>query len=122
MKPVLHEYHSQLATLATYEALKKSFEEDGEEIAPCGLLLNQYNPARRLTKEQAEAVAVITEHPMTLEFFLPFKTNFETLGSGRVLLKEREAAASRNDGLEKRRLDADIHEATTILTSIEGMK
>lgn len=122
VKPVLHEYHSQLATLATYDALKKSFEEDGDEIAPCGLLLNHYNPAKRLTKEQAEAVAVITEHPMILNFFLPFKTNFETLGSGRILIKEREAAASRGDGLEKRRLDADIAEATTILTSIEGMK
>lgn len=121
VKPVLHEYHSQLATVTTYDALKQSFEADGEEIAPCGLLLNNYSPAKRLTKEQAEALEEITNHSMVLGFFLPFKTNFETLGSGRILMKEREAALARGDGLEKRRLDADLAEAANVLTAIEGM-
>lgn len=122
VKPVLHEYRSQLATMTTYENLKQTFEEEGDELAPCGLLLNNYSPSKRLTKEQAEALGEITDHPRLLSFFLPYKTNYETLGTGRVLLKEREAAAARGDGLEKRRLDSDIAEAATILTAIEGMK
>ena len=32
VKPVIHEYRSQLATVATYEALRETFEAEGEEV------------------------------------------------------------------------------------------
>jgi cellulose biosynthesis protein BcsQ len=122
VKPVIHEYRSQLATVATYEALRDSFEADGEEVAPCGLLLNNYKPSQRLTVEQAEALEEITNHPMILPFFMPHRSNFETLGRGRILAMEKQELTGAGQGLARKHLDTDINEANTILAAIEGMK
>ena len=121
VKPVIHEYRSQLATVATYEALRETFEAEGEEVPPCGLLLNNLKPSQRLTVEQAQALAEITEHPRILPFFMPHRSNFETLGHGRVLVMERLALTGAGQGLARKRLDTDISEADTILTAIERM-
>ncbi len=121
VKPVLHEYHSQLATVALYEALHATLKEDGHQAAPCGLLLNNLKPAQKLTLEQAGALDVITGHPMMLPFFMPFRTAYETLGRGRILPLERSALTGAGQGLARKHLDVDIAEANTILASIEGM-
>lgn len=121
VKPVLHEYHSQLATVALYQALCDTLKEDGHQAPPCGLLLNNLKPAQRLTLEQARALDVITGHPMMLPFFMPFRTAYETLGRGRILPMERHALTGSGQGLARKQLDVDIGEANIILTSIEGM-
>lgn len=122
VKPVIHEYRSQLATVATYEALRQSFEADGDQIAPCGLLLNNYKPSARLTEDQSKALGEILDHPMILPFYMPHRSTFETLGRGRVLTLERQALTGSGQGLARKHLDTDIAEANTVLTAIEGMQ
>lgn len=121
VKPVLHEYHSQLATVALYEALRDTLKDDGHHAPPCGLLLNNLKPAQKLTLEQAGALDVITGHPMILPFFMPYRTAYETLGRGRILSRERNALTGPVQGLARKHLDVDIAEANIILASIEGM-
>lgn len=122
VKPVIHEYRSQLATVAAYEALRSSLEADNDPAPPCGLLLNNYKPSQRLTIEQAEALDEITNHPMILPFFMPHRSNYETLGRGRILMMERQALTGKGQGLARKLLDTDIQEANAILTAIEGME
>jgi cellulose biosynthesis protein BcsQ len=121
VKPVMHEYRSQLATVATYEALRDSFAAENEEVPPCGLLLNNFKTAQRMTAEQALALEQITSHPMILPFFMPHRSNFETLGRGRILPMERQALTGPGQGLSRQHLDTDISEASAILAAIEGM-
>ncbi len=121
VKPVMHEYRSQLATVATYDALRESFAAEAEDAPPCGLLLNNLKPTQRLTVEQAQALEEITDHPMILPFFMPHRSNFETLGHGRILAMERRALTGTGQGLARKRLDTDISEANAILAAIEGM-
>ena len=121
VKPVLHEYHSQLATVALYEALRDTLKEDGHHAPPCGLLLNNLKPAQKLTLEQAGALDVITGHPMILPFFMPNRSNFETLGEGRILVKELEALTNKMQGFKRKQTEADLTEAENILKAIEGM-
>jgi cellulose biosynthesis protein BcsQ len=121
VKPVMHEYRSQLATAAVYEGVRASFEQLDETAPPCGMLLNNHKPTQKLTVEQAEALHEITQHPMILSFFMPYRSAYETLGRGRILMMERRGKTGKMQGLARRQLDADIQEADAILTAIEGM-
>ena len=120
VKPVNHEYRSQLATLAVYESILGTFTEQGTPPPPCGLLLNNYNPTKKLTIEQAEHMTEVTGHPRLLPFYMPHRSNFQTLGKGRILF--REAMGLNSHSFRVKQIEADLMEADSILKEIEGMK
>lgn len=122
VKPVNHEYRSQLATLAVYESILETFTDQGTPPPPCGLLLNNYNPTKKLTIEQAEDMTEVTSHPRLLPFYMPHRSNFQTLGKGRILFKEKEAMGANSHSFRAKQIDADLLEADGILKEIEGMK
>ncbi|MTE01838.1 AAA family ATPase [Paracoccus sp. YIM 132242] len=121
VKPVTHEYRSQLATAAVYETVRDSFVSQGETPPPCGMLLNNIKPSQKLTVEQAQALGEISQHPMILPFFMPNRSNFETLGEGRILVKELEALTNKMQGFKRKQTESDLTEAENILKAIEGM-
>ena len=53
---------------------------------------------------------------------MPHRSNYETLGRGRILTMERQALTGAGQGLARKHLDTDINEPNTILAAIEGMK
>ena len=122
VKPVNHEYRSQLATLAVYESILETVTDQGTPPPPCGLLLNNYNPTKKLTIEQAEDMTEVTGHPRLLPFYMPHRSNFQTLGKGRILFKEKEAMGANSHSFRAKQIDADLLEADGILKEIEGMK
>lgn len=122
VKPVLHEYRSQVTTVETCEAVRKSFIEAGQRPPAYGLLLNNVRESAKLTLEQKEAMSVIVSDPHILPFYMPYKSSYETLGRGRVLIEEWRSLNKPGDAIKRGHLLSDLKEANLILTSIEGME
>jgi len=122
LRPVEHEYESQMATLATYEALKESLENEGEKIGICGLLLNDFRTNDTMNLEEKRVLEVILDNPYTLGFYLSKRKGFKALSSGWVLHLELEAATKPTDTFIRRGFEGDLGEAKNVLSAIEGMK
>lgn len=122
LRPVLHEYESQIATLETYEALKATIEGEGDRIGVCGMLLNDFRANESLNAEEKRVLGLILDNPYTLEFYLSKRKGYKALGSGWVLHLEREAANKPTDTFVRRGFDGDLSEAENVLSAIEGMQ
>ncbi|MCY1741015.1 ParA family protein [Ensifer sp. SL37] len=121
VRAVQHEYESQLATLTVYERLKDAFASDGEEIGPGGLLLNDFKASERLNLEQAAAFDLIQGNPKTLSFYMPRRNGYQTLGSGKILILERDALTAATDKIKRSAVEGDIAAAEAVLQAIEAM-
>lgn len=122
LRPVVHEYESQIATLHTYEALKESLEAEGDKIGLCGMLLNDFRANESLNAEEKRVIGMILDNPYTLEFYMSRRKGYKALGSGWVLHLEREAANKPTDTFIRRGFDGDLVEAENVLSAIEGME
>lgn len=122
LRPVVHEYESQIATLLTYEALKESLEAEGDKIGLCGMLLNDFRANDSLNAEEKRVVGMILDNPYTLAFYMSRRKGYKALGAGWVLHLEREAANKPTDTFIRRGFDGDLSEAENVLAAIEGME
>lgn len=122
LRPVEHEYESQIAAVRTYEALKDTLEAEGDKIGACGLLLNDFRANDSLNAEEKRVLQLILDDPYTLDFYLSKRKGYRSLGSGSVLYLEREKANKPTDTFVRRGFDGDISEAENVLAAIEGME
>lgn len=122
LRPVKHEYLSQLATVGQYETVKEQLEADGETAPPCGLMLTDFRTGK-LTGAQAEVLVEVSDHPLVLPFVLPHRASYETMvGSGMVLTAYRDSLDLKSERFQHIHATKDIAEADTVLTAIEGME
>lgn len=121
--PVEHVYRSQMATVAAYESVRDLLLEDDPQafVPPCGILLNAFKGNDRMNAEQLQAYDLFASHPRTLEFYLPHRNGFQTLGSGKVIAREIEAITDSREWVKKDALRRDLAEADAVLTAIERM-
>ena len=120
--PVEHVYRSQLVTVALYESVAESMADDPENPPPpCGILLNAMKSGDKMNAEQIAAFELFAQHERTLDFFLPHRNGFQTLGSGKVIAREIAALDSR-EWVKRDALKRDLAEADQVLTAIEGME
>lgn len=122
LRPVEHEYESQIATLRTYEALKESLESEGDKIGVCGMLLNDFRANESLNSEEKRVIGMILDNPYTLEFYMSRRKGYKALGSGWVLHLERDAANKPTDTFIRRAFEGDLSEAENVLSAIERMQ
>lgn len=122
LRPVVHEYESQIATLNTYMALKEALEADGDTIGACGLLLNDFRVTDDLNSEEKRVVGTILDNPSTLKFYMSRRKGFKALGAGWILHLELLAANKPTDTFTRRSFETDLYEAENVLLAIEGMK
>ena len=120
--PVDHVYRTQMVTVALYQSVVESMSDDPETPPPpCGILLNAIKPSDKMNAEQNAAFELFTAHPLTLEFFLPHRNGFQTLGSGKVISREIEMM-EKGEWVRRDAARRDLAEADQVLIAIEGME
>ena len=122
--PVEHVYRSQMATVATYEDVRRLLQEDDPTafVPHCGILLNSFKANDRMNAEQALAFELFAAHELTLPFFLPHRNGFQTLGSGKVISREIDATTDPREWVKRDAHKRDLAEADAVLSAIERMQ
>ncbi len=117
--PGIHAFESQLVTIDFYERILA--EIGAERAATLGLVATNIKPKVKLNAEQSEAMREFFSHPRSLDWPVPARNGFETLGFGRIIAAEIQAMDSDANKFKRDALILDLAEAEMVLTSVEGL-